>query len=310
VTKTPVLTPTPPAAAFPTEPGLVSINRLSPAPAQNSYRFLVAGHIYGAPEPGRNHPADTLVQAVPMLRDKDYSFLVSLGDIVPDEKPESYQAVKDNLLGPLGIPVFNVVGNHDVIDRAYYTQTFGRTYYTFRYGAAQMIFLDTELTQCQVRGLQRSFLVEALRQASQDQAVKTIFVFMHKTVFIDSKVLNESGKWLAGPNDWLCFDKNNFADLLEKDFRPAARGKSLVFFAGDVGAYGGNLSPYYEKRADQNITLITTGLGDNPKRDLPVQVTVEGEQVKFELISLSGREVKTLESYNRAYWEELAKKPE
>ncbi len=270
------------------DPNVVSLNeRVLAQPASESYRFIVAGHIYGSHRPQDSHPAATI------LDNKDYfeslapSMMILLGDIVPHASQANYEVLEKQFLSQTTFPIFNAVGNHDVEERNIYEQRYGRTFFTFQYGSAQYLFLDTEQDGCKISGTQKTFLEATINQAVQDEQITQIFVFMHKVLFFDSNLfqrLNTNQSEL--PNDrWACIFANNYNELLEDIFWPAAQKKPIYLFAGDVGAWGGNLTPQIEKYQEADLTTITTGIGDTPQ-DLILLISVNPKNVKLQFIPL------------------------
>ena len=96
------------------------------------------------------------------------------------------------------------MGNHDVQNRMLYQGWYGPTYYSFAYGPAYFIFLDTEIETCAIDAPQRSMLERALQAALQDDAARHIFIFMHKTLFLKNDALFALDRDEASPNDWVC----------------------------------------------------------------------------------------------------------
>jgi hypothetical protein len=85
---------------------------------------------------------------IPELVGTDASFGVTLGDIVFDDL-SVFQPL-NQAIGVLGIPWYNVLGNHDlnfdVTDRQFSTETFqsiyGPTYYSFDQGSVHFVVMD------------------------------------------------------------------------------------------------------------------------------------------------------------------------
>ena len=179
------------------------------------------------------------------------------------------------------------------------------TYYAFQYGPSEMIVLDTELDLCKISELQREMLKEAVDQALENSEIQQIFIFLHKAVFANDEILYDSQSAIAMPNEWKCYDSTNYPDVVEKILLPAACSKPIYVFAGDVGAMGGNLSPFYRLHQDAPLTEIAIGIGDKPE-DAVLLVSVNGPQVDFEVISLTGRKMHNLSDYNLEYWRSIA----
>lgn len=283
------------------KPADVSLNKLPLAePDAAAYRFLVIGHGYGSTTVDDHLPDPALLARIPDLEEMNLSMLVSLGDIVQHATPEDFNNLERVLLAPLPFPVFNTPGNHDVVNRSEYAARYGQTYYSFRAGPAQMVFLDTERENCGIDDAQQKMLAKALARAVKDQKIKHIFIFMHKTLFFANKPLAEINQKQGLPNVMDCFASESFASIMQTTILPAAQHKPVVLFAGDVGAWA-NLTPYYERRPDAALTMVMTGLGDNPN-NAGILVTVDGDRVQMEVYSFTGQPVQPLETYSPSYW--------
>ena len=273
------------------------------------FQFLVAGHIYGSHNDNASRPAATLLQNLTAIQQMDLNLIVLLGDSVKDSTPEDFQGLEENFLNQLSIPVFNAIGNHDIRNngRSIYEERFGPTYYSFRYGLAQMIVLDTELENCSIVGDQLDMLATTLHEASQDSSIAHIFVFMHKVIFFEQfPELLDSDNTQVKPNIGSTTCENNYSSLLENNFLPTAKLKPVYLIAGDAGAYDGNFSPFYEKHSDAPLYTIATGIGDT-LQDSVILVTIDRSDTTFQVMSLTGKTFKPLETYNLTYWESLAK---
>jgi hypothetical protein len=301
----PTATVRPRPSTFPKDPAQVSMNSIG-IPDQNatSYSFAVVGHLYGTEQGEDREPDAALLKRIPDLMKMNLSMLVSLGDTVKHSEESDFNRLKETFLNQLAFPVFNTVGNHDVGDRSLYERMYPRTYYSFRYGPSQMIFLDTERTPCSVDEPQRTMLDKAVSQALKDDQVEQIFVFMHKTLFFKNDVLFDKKARQAGPNVWDCYGSPGFARIMDQTLLPAAEKKPLYLFAGDVGAWG-NLSPYYERRSDGKVTMIMTGLGD-VQNDAILLVRVNDDQVTMEVYSLNGGSIQPIQKFSPKFWEKLA----
>lgn len=282
-------------------PARVSLNKVGlSSPKAEEFRFLVIGHGYGSPDQDDHLPSQTLLEKIPELQAMDLAMLVSLGDIVQHSAAEDFDILDISLLSQVAFPVFNVPGNHDVEDRPAYEARFGRTFYSFRVGAARMVFLDTERENCAIDSEQQAMLSKALVAAVKDQRTQNVFIFMHKTLFFKNDQMVGLNRNKALPNVLECYGSENFPPILQKVILPAAQEKPVYLFAGDVGAWG-NLTPYYEKRPDASLIMVMTGLGDT-QNDAGILVTVNGSSVSLEAYSLTGKELQPLESYTPEYW--------
>lgn len=287
------------------DPSTVSLNRLDLAESDTqAYRFLVIGHAYGGIQLDDHLPSRNLLQNIDNLKSMDLRFLVSLGDMVMHSTPGEFDSLNLSLLSAVPFPIFNAPGNHDVEDRQLYESRFGKTYYTFRHGSARFIFLDTEYKTCQINTSQQELLSKALKAGLRDRHTRHIFIFMHKTLFLHNDFLFERQKSWAMPNVWDCYNNTNFMRIMDEQILPVTARKSVYLFAGDVGAWG-NLSPYYDRREDVALTMVMTGLGDEPS-DAGVLVTIDGQEIHLEAYSFTGQELPPLDSFTPEYWNRSA----
>lgn len=267
------------------------------------FRFLVAGHIYGSHAADAPRPASTFSNNLPFFQSLDLSMIVLLGDIVWESNEENFDALERNFLSQVTFPIFNAVGNHDLGgNRALYEQHFGPTFFTFQYGSALMIFLDTELSGCSIVGEQRNMLEASLHQARQNEVIHHIFIFMHKVMFADSETLQAIGDPLFLPNDPKACHTSNYSELYAELLLPMAQVKPIYLMAGDVGAWGGNLSPFFQQDPNLHLVTVATGIGDTPK-DSVILVTINDAEANFEVLSLTGQPADQIEAYGRTYWE-------
>jgi hypothetical protein len=272
---------------------------------QTEFTFLVTGHIYGSHAEDASRPAKNLLDQLPALSEAQPAMFVSLGDIVINSSADDFDQLEKNFFSRLNYPVFNTVGNHDVEDRALYEERFGKTIAGFRYGPAYFIFLDTQQEMCRINGEQENQLVNTVNRAVKDSQVRNIFIFMHNVIFVEDDILKKSKNPAVAPNEWICYHNNNYQELRDLIFLPAARVKPVYLFAGDVGAWNGNLSPFYQKDTEADLTLVAAGIGDTPL-DVVLSVAVNQEKVTFEVKSLTGLEFGPLEKYNLAFWQQAA----
>jgi hypothetical protein len=130
----------------PTGPLPTAINfPLVPQAEPDQFRAI----LFGDPQP-RNLQEVRYIAAdvIPELVGTDASFGVTLGDIAFDDL-STFKPLNE-AIGVLGIPWYNVLGNHDlnfdVPDRKYSTETFqsiyGPTYYSYDYGNVHFVVMD------------------------------------------------------------------------------------------------------------------------------------------------------------------------
>lgn len=279
----------------------VSLNGIGlPENPDLTYRVLVLGHIYGSIEGNDLNPAYSLISHIPELKASNLSMLVSLGDIVKQANEEDFSELNRQFLSKLSFPVFNTPGNHDVEDRSLYEKLFGQTFFSFKYGSARMIFLDSERQECAIDSEQLGMLRNSLHEAQIDSETNFVLIFMHKTLFFNIDELIELQNPVALPNQWKCFASPEFPEIIENLLIPLSTEKPIFIFAGDVGATG-NLTPYYETLEGGHITYIMTGLGDTSK-DSGILITISNNSIQLEIFPLTDEIIPPLEIFNPEYW--------
>ena len=176
-----------------------------PEKNRGDFDFFVVGHIYGSQEIKDHQPGAALLAALPAISQTSPDFLVSLGDMAEQSTKAEFDLLDSTFLSKVSFPIFNTVGNHDVADRPLYESRYGRTFFTFKYGPARLVFLDTEHGKCKLDERQTTVLQTAVTSAFRDSEVSYIFVFMHKTFFFQNEALAVKRDRMAGPNDWKCY---------------------------------------------------------------------------------------------------------
>ena len=266
-----------------------------------SYRFIVAGHIYGNPDCYSIYPAETFITDIPRLKALDPSMIVLLGDTVRHSREENFNMLKDTVLEKFDVPIYNAVGNHDVENRTLYESRYNKTFYTFKHQNSQMIFIDTELSKQNITGEQYSMLINALSNSEKDHEIQNIFIFMHKPLFF---IEDERYRRIAiHVNAWSSYSKeSNFKEILSEQLLPLSRKKDIFLIAGDVGVQG-SFPLFYDKEDDAAIHYLATGLGET-EDDSVLLIDVNRKNVSITPISLTGRKLEDMEVYNTTYWED------
>ncbi|MBK22047.1 MAG: hypothetical protein CMP63_07040 [Flavobacteriales bacterium] len=249
--------------------------------AQNDstkYSFFVAGHTYG--KPGVNNPGFH-----PPFKDKfnyiqsrtEIKFGVLTGDIVsPFPVAQDWDEI-DADIDTLGLPVYFAVGNHDMENRPLFESRYDSTYYHFVYENDLFIVLDPNIDGWNISGNQLSFLKQTL--ASNSENVSSIFIFFHQILW--KEVDNEFNyiRWnsSAGRHESI-----NFWSEVEPLFSDL--DNQVIMFAGDLGAsWSSDVS--YDKY--DNITLISTGMGDEYGDNFIIVNVKKDNSIKYDLICLS-----------------------
>lgn len=272
---------------------------LLPASPPRRIRLFVVGHMYGSALLDDADPARTLTSRINAVSALQPTMLVSLGDMVRGTDVDQLATVRRQVFDPIGAPAYNAPGNHDVGDRALYEQLYGRTFGAFGYGRSVFVFLDSERGGCSLGGRQRRMVGRAFGVARRQRRYANIFVFMHRTAFFHGGALAATASPLGRPNDMRCLDSHGYADLRRMASR-LARHKPVYVFAGDVGVRA-NLSPYIQRWPHSKLTLMMTGLGDQPT-DSAIVVDIRGTKVSPRMIGLGPRSRGPLGRFTRSYW--------
>ncbi|MBT3323023.1 MAG: metallophosphoesterase [Anaerolineae bacterium] len=285
---------------FQISPSDLSLNNFIVEEKDNTeaIRLIITGHPYGSPSnQGSITPSSTLVDAVDEINQREPDLFFTLGDLAYAPSEESFDELDERFLSKVDAPIFNAPGNHDFYNgREFYEEKFGQSFYYFKYGQIQVIILDTEVGHCAILGRQREMLEQAITSALDDNKISSVFIFFHKTLFLEKKP--ELISQVNGP----CEYGRNYSELESDLFISAAQEKPLYLIAGDVGASGGNLSPFYYKYPDINLYTLAVGLGDSPN-DVLLQVDIlPSSDIELELIAIGGNEFSRIETYTPAYW--------
>jgi hypothetical protein len=271
-------------------------------PVSENFMFFVYGHSYGTALEADEYPSITLRNSLEPLLAMGPKMVFSLGDMVEDPTEQQFADMNALLLSRYDIPVFNSVGNHDVKNRELYESLFGqKTYYSFQYANAMFVVLDTEINSCYIEGDQLAMLESALDTALADDSIDTIFIMMHKVLFFDSYLMRENESNMVRTNDLKIFEGNNFSEITDSLLVPAAKKKPVHIFAGDVGAFNGNLSPYYQKDNRGNLYMYASGLGDS-ENDVILIVNNSGDKVTVSPYVLATGETLNIQDFDETYW--------
>lgn len=284
--------------AFVVDPSIVQLNSVAiTAVDMNSpITILAGGHLYGSPyNAGTPLISSTVQNNIDTINSSQADLFFSLGDMTYLPSMESVQGLRDILLDRVTVPLFNAVGNHDLKNgRTFYQNNFGQTYYSFEYGSLQIVVLDTVISHCYIEGHQLDMLNSVLEDTLQNNNIRNIFIFVHKLIFLEDEDL-------MGRANGMCDYGSNFSQIRDDILIPFSLEKPIYIFAGDVGAFGGNLSPFCYRYPDSNLSTIAVGVGDGVD-DALLKIVVEGDEVKFELIPLADGHFHDLTTYTPAYW--------
>ncbi len=148
---------------------------------KDSYKFGVVGDIQTEWEPGE--------EIAESIKDKDLDFFIHLGDIVNlGDESEYLEALE--LMDKFTVPVYHIVGNHDVSSLGdgfkLYKEYFGKTTYSFSYNSDLFVVLDAA-----DQGIVRDVFNFA-QNTLENQPGENKFVFQHVPPFDPSGIRNNS----------------------------------------------------------------------------------------------------------------------
>ena len=257
---------------------LISLLTFNSILAQNSYRFLVAGHVYGAA--GVNNaafhpPFQTTLDSLSASKSLDFGFFT--GDIVsPNPTAQDWDEV-DSVLNLIDFPIDFVAGNHDYENIEEYTARYGDTYYMKKYGNDLFIVLDANISNWNIADEQLDSVQSYLNNYPE---VDNIFCFVHQIIWYEPDGKHSKHT----PNSLVGFqDSTNFWSELIPLFGNTA--KPCYFFAGDVGVFDFTTSIAYQRFS--NIHLICSGMGGAQDENCILVSVNENKLVEFDVICLN-----------------------
>lgn len=234
---------------------------------------------------GDNRPAgeklplpDVFKQIIAEVRALHPAFVVTTGDLIFGSKDNQAKVQREYdevlpLVRSLGVPVYFAAGNHEIrgsgANEQIYRQRVSQSlYYSFNYGSAHFIVLDTDIVgqEHRITGAQYDALERDLR--SVQGKAKHIFVFMHQQPYPVSLHIGSS-------LDVYPADRDKFQALLQKYhvealitghehlYDDSVRGGVREIIAGGAGAplypsaRGGSFYHYLVVTVDGDRTYIS-----------------------------------------------------
>jgi len=150
---------------------------------------------------GDNHGKIKIYQKLfNKINKEDYAFIVDLGDCVNWGKEKEYKKVKENF-EKANIPVYHVVGNHDIYGRGgeFWSEYFGQKYYSWDYQNAHFVVLDNVLDINNYWSTQLDWLEKDLSSSQK----KFKFIFVHAPLLYPQSLKEKTGfdiyKGFRGP---------------------------------------------------------------------------------------------------------------
>jgi hypothetical protein len=303
----------PPLRAEAAASDLPTLNRMAfpDLPADKSYSYIVIGHGYGRSVSLHNMPhqlpAASLLANIDKLKDLNADFVVMLGDVYWRMETPWVTAFQKQIMDRIGIPFINAVGNHDitrysaagkvVLDANVYKERFGDTYFSFRAGSDFHIVVDTVTGGRSIQGAQKKFLEAKIAAAAANPDVRNVMFWSHHLVWtqIDPNYAELKGM----PGNW------NFKSEIYPLIQDLAKTKNVYWGSGNFGEPP-NISLFYDRRQQENLTVFATGLGDT-RHDLVLHVTVSNDaKVSIKPISLTGDALPAIEKFDVAANKKIA----
>lgn len=284
----------------PDEISSYSLNDKALIDSEKPLKFFVAGHIYGNPNVKEvYHPATTLLTNVQLMNQFNLDMVVLLGDIVKESTEENFDLFTNNFLDFVQVPVFNAVGNHDVGNRDLYIKKYGETTFSFIYKEHLFIFLDTNLELFSLDENQLNYIQNEIIKEIDEKKVKSIHLFAHHVFFFENSNYSSPSSYYQ-TNESYSINKK-VQEFIQDTLIPFSLQTPVFIYTGDVGAWCGNLSPYYKKYDESNVIAIATGIG-NCEDDSVLVVEEINNEITLKVFSLGQKEMMPIDYYNDDYW--------
>ena len=265
----------------------------------DSYSFILSGHLYGSPHNKDSvFPSSSLLANIESIKNSNYSFFISCGDIFRKSDSLNILNFKNSFLNKLNIPFYNAVGNHDVTDRNLYKKYFGETYFKFTQSSELYIFLDSELADGIEIANQLQFFSESIKVALFDDSIKNIFIFSHKLIW--AQLYDKYHSIYDNVNSKIGYsDNHSFTERVLAELK-SNKVKNIYWASGDLGVKTSMPFFYYDKNL--NVTFIATGIGDT-KDDNVISVLLRNSKPEFSIVNLSNNtELNNIESFGIKRW--------
>ncbi|MCB9236118.1 MAG: hypothetical protein H6581_31005 [Bacteroidia bacterium] len=261
----------------------VNGREVKPVATGETFFFLAAGHIFGAPG-NSAYPSPNLLVRMDELNQSGAAFFMSLGDNYRQMDSLHMGNFKTSFVQRLQLPLFNSLGNHDLMPHRFndywgkdyeaYTSVFGPPWYRFRVGESLFLILDTEEEVWKVTDDQLKFFRKTLDvECDPAKGIRNLFIFSHKML-------------------WNNPEYGNFRSTLFPILKNAAQRVKINWFSGDLPAH----PMVWRREPGLDITYYAIALADD-ENDLMARVWVEGNgNVRVEPVSLTGKPAPPLDS--------------
>lgn len=259
-----------------------------PASARDGeYRMILSGHFHGSSNNRSGYPAATLLANIDRINSSGADLLLSTGDLFLD--PQADQArYERSLFSKLGIPLFNVPGNHDRND--HYERAFGPSHGLIELGRDRIILLDTEENDGSLPPDQLKLLQDQVHSPPH-----RIFIISHRPLW--AEVDEDYGPLFEGNTRSLL--GTNYRKDVEPLLKELAQRSQVYWISGSM-AGGARSSIFFQQHAP-NLTFIQTAIR-NEQRDALLIADVKPDTIIWSTMSLTGAEVLPPQEYNAQWW--------
>lgn len=233
------------------------------------FKFIVAGHAYGAPGVQNNPFHPPFMNYLEKETDSTISLAVLTGDIVQESSDTSFDKVQNYIQG-FSFPFHIAPGNHDLKDINSYTNHFGKTDYHFKFN--NNLFYIVDLLKSGWNFTDQH--IGEIQQLIQQNDYDNVFIFTHHISWYDN---NKTPQII--PNSFYARNEklNFYSSILPK---LAVLKIPIYLFGGDVGATP-NGSPVCIHQY-QNVHMLASGMGGE-KWDNILEVSVKDSKVQIEI---------------------------
>ena len=267
----------------------------------NGYSFLVTGHIYGNPLNNKSvYPSASLLANLDNINNLDADFMILLGDNY--WKADSIRIFNfiNSFLHKIEIPIYNAVGNHDLLGSDLYTKYFGETFFSFKYNNDYFIILNSEGDDNSIKK-QGTLLSNCISLINNDPSANRVFIFSHALLWIigDPKY-NKVYNFVNDPSEYTSNNKNELKSKVIEFIE--AIDKNIIWFAGDIGTHR-SLPYFFDSDLGKKINYIAIGMGETEYDSiLRIKTDTKNEIISYNIISLTGYQPNNIETYNLNYW--------
>ncbi len=262
-----------------------------PPDSAGIYRILIGGHFHGASTNVSGYPASTVLAGLDIINGLRANVLLSTGDLFLNAERDSLRFAR-SFFSKLDVALFNAPGNHDVEGRT--ARHWAAMPVRIAMGRDRIVLLDTERDDSDIRNDQLE-LLRTLADSVEQGAIGKVFIVSHRPIW--SEADERYGKLFAG-NTRSMTGANYQQEVLPLLRRMAAR--SPVFWISGSMAGRAPASIFFQPH-EKNITYIQCAVREQ-LRDALLMADVSVHGVQWSAISLTGRPVEKVETYDAAWW--------